>query len=205
MPVSEKIGGLPLLSWIFDYGPWWAASIMFVADFGIIWLLMIAEGLSPHGVMPWNRHHYKTFIWNDTIWIPLYMAMVVIVLQGAPKLSSFYTERWVHVAVLVLGFVMSLGLEWQAVKNGQYTMSQELSPSKVWHTVIYGIVFYWLVATIVPVAIIVITKGMWFKGTIIVVAMAGFFYESYRDAVLPFPYNAHLAGNYWPWDWHPRR
>src|SRR3989344_1317375 len=132
MLISEKIGGLPLLSWVFDHGPIWAGVIVLIADFGIICALMYAEGIPPT-----QRTHYKTFLWNDTIFIP-------------------------------------------------------------------GIVFYWILSVFIPLLMEAFLRPqMWHL--LVLVAAVGFFFNSYRDATLPFPEDAHLEGSWSKWDWHRRK
>lgn len=197
---SNKMGGLPWLT-IFDCEPFVAALIVFAVDFGIICGLMWLEGTPP-----WERTHYKTFLWNDTIFIPLYVGVAVVVMQSSPTLHGFFTERWWHIGVLCFGFVFSFSLEWDALKNGQYTWKQELSPSKLWHTFVFGIMFYWLVSSIIPVlvAVVRVTHGpMLFA--LIVVAICGFLYNTIRDAMLPWPKDARMEGSWRTWDWHPRQ
>jgi len=202
MPVSAKIGGLPLISAIFDHGSLIAALTMIMADFGIVCLLMAIEG-----ILPWRRSQYQTFLWNDTIFIPAYLFIAVSVLQTSPStngLTWLYTAWAWHAAALIIGFGLSVAIELQALENGQYTWSQELSPSKLWHTIIFGVVAYWLLSTIVPVAIVVISEGRWLALVGIAVVAAGFVYNMYLDATLPFPKDAHPEGTWIPWDWHRR-
>ncbi len=203
MFVSEKIGALSGLGWIFDHSPWFAVIMTIVADFGVICALMYAEGISPT-----QRAHYKTFLWNDTIFIPLYMGVAVVVLQGHPGFSGWYTSTWWHVLLLALGFAISIALEVGAVKGGQYTISQELSPSKLWHTFIFGIVFYWLASTIIPVVLAVGTLQPASRAilmfALLALAIVGFGFNMFRDAMLPFPKDAHLEGTWSPWEWHRR-
>ncbi|HEY4501754.1 MAG TPA: hypothetical protein VJJ20_01645 [Candidatus Paceibacterota bacterium] len=201
MLISEKIGGLPLLSWVFDHGPIWAGVIVLIADFGIICALMYAEGIPPT-----QRTHYKTFLWNDTIFIPLYMAMTVVILQDAPKYVGFYTSWSWHALLLAFGFATSVYLEHTAItgEERQYTISQELSPSKLWHTFIFGIVFYWILSVFIPLLMEAFLRPqMWHL--LVLVAAVGFFFNSYRDATLPFPEDAHLEGSWSKWDWHRRK
>ena len=78
-----------------------------------------------------------------------------------------------------------------------------MSPSKLWHTFIFGVVFYWLMSSLIPV---VIEGYLHRPGALglVIIAAAGFFYNSYRDATLPFPKDAHLEGSWSKWDWHRR-
>ncbi len=203
MLVSEKFGGLAGLDWIFDHGPWFAVIMTIIADFGIICALMHAEG-----VPPWERRHYKTFLWNDTVFIPLYMGVAVVVLSDHSGFSGWYTSTWWHVLLLALGFVISFALEVGALKSGQYTMSQELSPSKLWHSFIFGIVFYWLASSIIPVVLAVGTlqpaSHAILMFALLTVSIVGFGFNMFRDAMLPFPCDAHLEGSWSRWDWHRR-
>jgi len=195
--ISQRIGGLPCLSAIWDHGPLVAAIAMLIVDFGIVCLLMFAEGHPP-----WHRENYKTFLWNDTMFIPLYLAVVVAVLKDAPPMTGFHTKRRWHYFLLAGAFVLSLLVEAAAVHSGQYTISQQLSPSKLWHTFVFGIVGYWLSSSLIPV--LLAPKRRWAL-TCILIAAAGVSYNCYRDLTIrPFPYDAHLEGTYIPWRWMPR-
>src|SRR3989344_3151277 len=204
MLVSNKIGGLPLISSIFDHGPSAAYGIAFIAGFGIVCMLMVLEGLSFRGVMPWNRPFYWAALWGDFVFLPLWVGMVTVVLERAAPMNGFYTSPWWHASLLIGGFIVSVSIEVGAVKAGQYTMSQEFSPSKLWHTFIFGIVFYWLASSFIPVIMEAFLRPqMWHL--LVLVAAVGFFFNSYRDATLPFPEDAHLEGSWSQWDWHRRK
>ncbi len=195
--VSQRIGGLPYVAAVWDRGPLVAATAMLVVDFGLTCALMYIEGIPP-----WEREHYQTFLWNDTLIIPLYMAVVVLVLRGTPATTAFYTERWWHWLLLGSAFALSLLIEAYAVQIGQYTMSQELSPSKLWHTFIFGIVGYWLMSTLLPVMLT--PKPRW-AAACLLIAVIWASYNVYRDATIrPFPSGTHLEGSYIPWRWAPR-
>lgn len=193
--LSEKYGGLLGLSSIYDGSPLRAALIMLFVDFGAICALMWLEGIPP-----WKRKHYKTFLWNDTIWIPLYCGLVVVVLHDAEPLRGWYTQSWWHWLLLVGGVGASLNLERDALKSGQYTWSQELSPSKLWHTAIYGVIAYWLTSTIIPVSIVIVYGDRWAEGAALLVIVGGFVYNTIRDATLPWPADAHIE-----WGWQTLR
>lgn len=196
VPPSKKIGGLAGLSRIWDTSPIAAAVIVIAVDFGAICVLMCMEGRPP-----WARHLYWAFAVNDTIFLPLFAAMAVIVLRHGPPLDGFYTSKAWHYAVLCAGVVLSVSTEIHAMIQGRYNAGQEISPSKIWHTFIYCIIFYWMVSAVLPV--IVVHKPRW---AIVLsgVASIGFLFMLYLDAVLPWPWDAHMEGHYVPWEWHPR-
>ncbi|MGO9172439.1 MAG: hypothetical protein ACLP7P_10805 [Rhodomicrobium sp.] len=194
--VSRKIGGLYLSS-IFDFSPLVTAMIVIGVDFGITSLLMILEGMPP-----WRRTLYSAFLYNDTIFIPLYCAMVVVILRHAALPRNFYTLRRWHILLVVTSFATSIGFEANAIRTGQYTIAQELSPSKLWHTLIFGVVGYWLIAPLLPV---MVARAPRWAVACIAIAAAGFVFNIYRD---PIDYrhfhNAHLEGSYVPWMWKER-
>lgn len=194
--VGDKFGALPLLSLVFDYGPLFAAGVEFLVDFLVIGALMYIEGIPP-----WKRGQYKTFLWFGGVLVPIYLAVTTLVLQEAPELSGFYTERWWHILLLIIGFSISLGLEVSALRNGQYTLSQELSPSKLWHTLIFGIVFYWVASSVLPV--LLVHRPLW-AIVIVVATLVGLIYPIYLDSIPPHPKDAHLEGSWRKWDWHRR-
>jgi len=197
-PISEKLGGLPYLSMVWDFGPLSAAIVMILVDFGGVCFFMYLEGRPP-----WRRQLYKTFLWNDTIFIPLYMAMVVVILKDATVYPRFCTETWWHIAVFLFACMLAVLIEVFAVNSGQYTFNQQLSPSKLWHTAISGVVGYWLAAPLIPV--LAVYELNW-SGIGILVALVGSLYNVYRDVTTrPFPYDAHLEGTYIPWHWRPRQ
>ncbi len=185
-----------ILSLLWNLRPLAAALVVVVVDFGMVCLLMCLEGRPP-----WQRTLYKTFVYNDTVFIPLYIAMAVVVMQPVKAASTFYTfPRW-HMGLLVVGFVVSFLIEYIAVKRGQFTVSQELSPSKLWHTFIFAIIFYWSLSSLVLVA--VIHRPLWAMG-LIALSFLGFVYTCYLDLILPWPKDAHLEGTYIPWKWQVR-
>ncbi len=184
------------LSLIWSLNPLLAALVVVAVDFGMICLLMCLEGRPP-----WQRTHYKTFLYNDTLFIPLYIAMAVVVQQYSESPGEFYTSNSWQVGLLIMGFALSFIIEYFGVKRGQFTLSQELSPSKLWHTFIFGIIFYWSFSSLIPV--VIIHRPLW-AISFVLLSFLGFIYMCYLDLVLPWPKDAHLEGNYIPWRWRTR-
>jgi predicted CDP-diglyceride synthetase/phosphatidate cytidylyltransferase len=196
MPVSQKIGGL-FLAKIFDLHPVAAALIVIFADFLVTLIFMYLEG-----VPPWQRHLYNSFLYNDTIFIPLYCAIVIFILRGTKLSGSFYTQKWWHALLLIIAFSASVLLEINAIRTGQYSIAQEMSPSKLWHTFIFGVVGYWLMAPIIPMFMTRASPRAIFGLSI---AVIGFSCNVYLDVTNNKKFtNTHLEGTYVPWMWHVR-
>lgn len=153
------------------------------------------------GRPPWARQLAFSFTFNDSIFLPLFAAMAVVIVRQGPVLHGFYTSRTWHYVVLSAGIVLSIATEIQAVIRGQYSVGQEMSPSKLWHTFIYCIMFYWFVSIVFPV--IAVHRPRWAL-VLGALAAAGFVYMLYLDAVSPWPWDNHLEGHYFPWSWHTR-
>ena len=95
MPVSEKIGGLPVLSSVLDHGPLFAVFATCIVGCFMVYMLMSLEGVSPL-----ERSHYKAFTLGEAICFPLYFGLVTLVLQSAQKFEGFYAEKEWHMSVL---------------------------------------------------------------------------------------------------------
>ena len=151
MSVAEKIGSFDLLS-IWNLSPVMAALIVLAADFGMVNLLMCIEGYP-------RRGRYLNFIVNDLVLYPIGIAMVVVMLrQGTPSDGAFYLDPLWHWACLLVPLAVSIGMEIAAVRNGIFRMAQEVSPSKLWHTLIFAVMGYWIIAPI-PAVLDVVYNG----------------------------------------------
>ncbi len=196
---ADKFGGLPYLSALWNHGWAGALFIMWVVDLGLVYFFELLEG-----VPPWKRPYYHAQLWGDLIFLPLYFACATLIFERAPPMSGFYTARWWHYSILALGIALSIIMEVGAVKGGQYTLSQELSPSKLWHTIIFPVVFYWIFSALVPVLV-----NFWVVPAAsagIVVAATGFYIMNWLDwQDLTSKTNVHLEGTYIPWEWHFRK
>lgn len=144
---SERIGSLSHLS-IWDWAPWQVALFLFAIDFGVIFFILMGIIERPVG---WDRGYFPSFIFNDIIIIPVFGAMATICMRHLDGNPHWYTQRWFHLTALGIGFVLSFSLEVMAVKGGMFTLSQELSPSKLYHTIIFGFMAYWLITGVVAV------------------------------------------------------
>lgn len=178
LSVSAKIGGLPVFSWVFDYGPVAALLIVFFTTFGAVWILQELEGIPRSD----KRRKYKAFLYGEALCIPAYVFIVVAALQLSPALDGFYTKWGWHFFLLIIGWTASVLLEVGAVRGGQYTRQQEFAPHKLWHTFMFGIVFYWILSTIIPIVIHVFYGGRWVAGVVVLVPILSFVYTNYLDS-----------------------
>ena len=194
MSNSDRISGLRPLSWIWNLNPLIAGIIVCTVSFTVVGLLMMLEGRSLE-----QRELYRAFIGNDILFIPLYVAMTEVILRRAQPILGFCATNGYHLGVLILGFLASLLLEYGAVHSGQYTMSQELSPSKLYHTLLFGVVFYWMVA---PLPAIIRTRRPKWAMRLLCLAVLGFLFMNYLDLTRPWPKNAHLNGTWSRYGWH---
>lgn len=169
----ETFGGLEYLSFLWDHGPIFAALAAFAIDFGIICCLMLIENIPP-----WKRDLYRAFLIGDSIFLPLYCGMVAVVLKDASVVHGFYTETWWHISWLAFFAGLSIVMEVLAVLNGQYTIWEELSPSKLYHTIIFPIVGYWIASTLIPV--FMVASPHWAMGWLCF-AIIGFIVSNLMD------------------------
>lgn len=185
------------LSWVYAGSPLRAALAVLFADAGVMFLLMCLEGIPP-----WQRHLYFTVMVNDLCVYPVYAAMVVLILRGI-RFSSLYwfMDRTFHVRVLYAGFVISAACEIIALATGEYTLAQELSPSKAWHTVIFGVMFYWMV---MPLPAVFSVRRPRLAFTVVLLCIVAALTAMAIELSSPFPPDAHLTGTYVPWEWHVR-
>lgn len=204
MHISQNVGALPFLGWVFDHGWAFAALMEFIADFAIIWTLMDLESFGKNSTAPtaWARGKYWTFATFGTIVLPPYFAAAVIMLQDAPKLDGFYTQPWFHWLLLAVCVLFSLNLEREALKNGQYTWSQERSPSKLYHTIIFGVVAYWVFSVAIP--LIVVHKASWTWALVAWTAIGFVIFTLHDSKKENQPPDAHMEGSWLRWDWRRR-
>jgi hypothetical protein len=140
---SDQIGSLlPIWGW----HPAGVGFFVFCVDFGVIMAIRrIFEG-----GFYWSR--WWSFRVGDTIGLPVYAAFATVVMRDMDPSVGFYTWRWVHGLVLGAGFALSLGTNYMDVRSGMYTLRHQLIPSKLYHTFIFGVMFYWMATALPAVA-----------------------------------------------------
>lgn len=145
--IPSAYGALPFLGDVWAM-PWFMLFIFMLGiDYGVINALMDSESaLRPPMVA---RVKYQTFTINDTIVIPPFLALCGAIMHDHPNPSGWYTDRWWHWVALVVPTLGSIVMEILAVRGGVFTWRQELSPSKLYHTIIFGVMGYWMLTGLV--------------------------------------------------------
>ena len=147
--IPGAYGALPFLGQLWAL-PWWGVFLFVVfIDYGVIRLLMAYEerNFPPHN----KREMFFSFKANDTIVIPVFLAGCAQTMHHNSNPEGWYTSMEWHVIALILCFAMSIALEIGAVTGLMFTVRQELSPSKLYHTFIFGIMGYWMLTGLVAV------------------------------------------------------
>lgn len=134
--IPEHYGALPVLGWV------WALSLAAVylavvlMDFGVIFVLMKHEEFQ---LKPVNkRRWYLTFVVNDLLLIPLFLLRVTQTMNHYQHPVGPYTSIYFHLMVLAFWCWFSINMERDMVKKKVFTIGQERSRSKLYHTVIFG-------------------------------------------------------------------
>lgn len=189
---SRSAGILPALDiyrWVArPWGPFAAAAIMILADF--VAILVIRRLVEGDPTIP----RYWTFRFNDTLFIPMILIGMGYALRAWTPSNGWYTQRWWHLTLLAFGFGLSLLMELSPVKCGYYTMAQELSPSKLWHTFIFAIVAYWMLSALVP---LLVTQRSTLVTLTFAIGFAGFVSMVVLDTIAPMTKTGdHIEYNY---------
>ncbi len=144
--------------WIYS-NPWRAAVFMFSIDFGMIMLIRrVFEG-------QWYLRRWWSFRLGDSIFLPIYAYFTSRLFNDAPK-SLFENPCW-HRSLLFGGVFFAFMNEMRAVQGGMLTLTQVLKPSQAYHTLIFGPMFYLVLAPLPTVV-----RSRWSRDKLL--ALAGF-------------------------------
>ncbi|MDP2721052.1 MAG: hypothetical protein Q8O75_03880 [bacterium] len=69
------------------------------------------------------------------------------------EFSGFYTQWWYHLGILLFGYAFWVWVQKQNLQSEFETWEDMKVPSEVWHTFIFGIMFYLLASAFVPLVI----------------------------------------------------
>lgn len=145
--VSANYGALPFLGELWELPPLFVFFVVLGIDYGVISALMKLENAIKMPQTP--RQKYLTFRVNDTVVIPPFLALCAWIMQDHPSPQGWYTDRWWHWTALLGSFGLSLVIELLSIKAHIFTWRQEISPSKLYHTLIFGVMGYWMLTGLV--------------------------------------------------------
>jgi hypothetical protein len=140
LSLADKIGALPGLGEVWNYGPWWATLIALM--FG--WLAMNAIAMLIECRILWPSEQYWSFYYGDLV-LPLGIGLIAYMAEDLH--GNWYRASWFQWLALGLGLTGGLGQVALEIKNRQYTRQQFLSPTKIWHNLIlWPVMAYWLIS-----------------------------------------------------------
>ncbi|HEY8108853.1 MAG TPA: hypothetical protein VIF43_02485 [Patescibacteria group bacterium] len=144
MTASEKIG-CPEWFQLWDHGPFEAACIVLVAYIGIVSLLMFHEE-ARMGLF--GRSRYLTFLIGGLFAWPAIAFNAALAIEHSGPLDRPFTEPLLHIGLLAAGVLAALIMEVAPLRDGTFTWRQEFSPSKLYHTVVFGPLLYAIVLSL---------------------------------------------------------
>lgn len=140
---------------VWRWHPFAAAGFVFVVDFCILLALRIFERGSFY--LPWGN---KTFLIGDSVFLPLYAGFTaVIVRRGVPPGNLYHRRSW-HLAVLAVGLGTAILMDLMTVAQGHISVFARFQLSKMYHTCVFGILFYLLVSAL---PLVVRRERSWFN------------------------------------------
>ncbi len=130
--MSDQFGSFfPIWQW----PPVLVALFVLGIDFGAIMVIRVCV----------ERKRYLTRWWSfkigDTIGLPVCAGFAAVVVSDG-HYTGFYTQMWWHLLVLVIGYVSIVALELNSVRVGFATWKEVRKHSQLYHTFIFGIIFY---------------------------------------------------------------
>ncbi len=137
--IPGAYGALPFLGELWAVAPMFVFFITLGVDYGVINALM--DGEDAIKLSKVRRVKYLTFRINDTIVIPPFLALCAWVMQSNPNPEGWYTDRWWHLTALFGSLALSVMAE---LTGHAFTWRQQIGPSKLYHTVIFGVMGYWM-------------------------------------------------------------
>lgn len=131
---------------IWDWHPAIVYLFLLGIDFGAI--------LAIRGFI--EQNWYLTRWWSyrigDTLGLPLYGAFAAVVVSDVSHPDAFYTQTWWQCLVLGVGVAISVLLQVHNCLTGFYSKEVIFNPSEMYHTVIYGVMFYLVASSVFPLA-----------------------------------------------------
>jgi hypothetical protein len=120
--------------------------ITLIIDWGVILLLRYIEPQGLHRAWWWSN------IYGD-IFLPLGIASSSIVLKHYSYNHSWYSSRAWNWIVLIFGIGLIVFIEGLLLARKKYKPSDLKAYSKIWHSIIFPVMFYLSVITLIPLLV----------------------------------------------------
>jgi hypothetical protein len=98
-----------------------------------------------------------TYKYGDSIFLPLYGFFAAILIQNNHLIIGY--SLWWELTLLSFGYILVFIIEYLHIKQKISPLKQQFYPSQIYHTFIFGIMFY-LIAISVP-AVIAANQPVW--------------------------------------------
>jgi hypothetical protein len=141
MPADKIHALVPVFNW-----SWWQIfMVTLILDWGIFHILKWLDPPRRKSV------HWWTNVYGD-IFLPIGIASSTVILRNFSHAESWYSSRLWNWVVLILGAFTVFLVEFVVVFKLQRrkTRHQELSPSNLWHALIFVPMFYVSVIPLIP-------------------------------------------------------
>lgn len=116
----------------------------------IDWLMMLLlRYVEPQG---FKRPWWWSNIYGD-IFLPLAIASSSTVLRQFTYKQTWYTSRAWNWIILLFGIILIIGIESLLLTRSKYKPRDLRAYSKIWHSLIFPVMFYLSVITLIPLII----------------------------------------------------
>ncbi len=129
---------------IWDWHPAWVYLFVLGIDWGAIMAIRIFIERKAYLTRWW------TFRVGDVIGLPLYAAAAAVVVEDFNHSDAFYQQTWWHALWLTVGWTISLAIQARGLLTGFFDWKTVFNPSEMYHTVIFGVMFYLMVNIAAP-------------------------------------------------------
>lgn len=139
--MEEVYSFLPIWGW----HPVWVFLFVLGVDWGAIMAIRILIERKTYLSRWW------TFRVGDVIGLPLYAVAAAVVVDDFNHPDAFYQQVWWHVLWLAVGFGLSLTIQVRGLLTGFFDWKTVLNPSEMYHTAVFGVMFYLMLSIAAPV------------------------------------------------------
>lgn len=129
----------------------WIPGLVLIFAFSIDYLAVLLIRRYIEGKWYWTRFwSYKV---GDIFGLPVYMAFASIVLKNSYHQDGFYTQLWCQIAIMAAGYAFWILVLANNLRTGFYSKEVIFNPSEMYHTLVYGVMFYLVASSLTPLVL----------------------------------------------------